>query len=66
MQPMPTSLAAWADALDSLMRYGAMPVESEADRRYVILSNVEARRLAAILRAAHPLTQPVLDLDDPD
>jgi hypothetical protein len=62
--PAPTSLMAWADALDSMKRYGS-GVDEPGGPRYVVMSDALARQLANVLRAAHPFVQPVQDLGEP-
>jgi hypothetical protein len=62
--PPPTSLMAWADALDSMRRYETAIADGQT-QRYIVLSDVLARQLATLLRAAHPFVQPVQDLGEP-
>jgi hypothetical protein len=55
---------AWADALDSLRRYEAAIADGQT-QRYIVLSDVLARQLATVLRAAHPFVQRLQDLGEP-
>jgi hypothetical protein len=47
-----------------MQRYGSE--YREGAPRYIVLSDALARRLAQVLRAAHPFVQPIQDLGEPD